>query len=1059
MNTPISHGARVRTSKRAPSIDLATLVELLTKSIMPQQRAAGRPASWPLFTLSPDGKRLRINTRGVLSRFFQQEKFEAAFAPGEESGFIRDATLPANGIEARIGGRVFSERVQDLSHVVGAFKHGIEQALDEFIGERGGALSDLVCGDAREYLESLARSVGTKFNPDTLESSVTPLQFAEPGRSADARHDDVARLIAAVEEIETRDWLDNFEKPARRQLGRRGLDEDEVNGAIDNFRREAQKLDSQTVRFLNFLDDEALSRVRLEVTFAIMRAIREATRKRNDEGARLLVRFIDNVDRLKEKYFESEEQLTFDVSGRFGGAGKVNVSECLRKALFYRCLAVWPEWVTQMFEFRPIGSGFLAREVSYRFRVNGINPERRKTSFLARLEGYRKDLLDEPGAEPIVRRRLAELLFLSIVVPRRDKLDEAVDPLTVADQCIAFLASAERGDAVERLIGRLEREGQTMDLIAEALVNTLRARGEAIISATERQVAELSICVQEDIVDWERLASATGSSSDFFVRPANAGQDEKSLWFKHIVVTDNPSTVPGLLFSVKVKTLLRERALTKAGAEQPYSLQLQRRLDGAVLPVVFRPFRGRKDGEAWSWEPNDPMAEWRDTAGIDVEVDESALGRKGKVKGKSDDLLQQQHAATTTAFAVLVHTLLWVIRDRIAQERHGAIPRLLLVRAQQEGRQPDSDDPEKPVSGSEGLYAITQSLELSLACEGSVFMQGFALDNTSRFRDEGVFAALVSAFPLAMGSPAAAGCPKIGLINYGTRPCSSHPNYPQEEAFLYTAKTYVAEPTSEPLAGLELREDCTHLHVQPKEAFAEPSLIFEEIGRLRDLGCRHVMLLWQHYGGRRIGRTADRHAPHSGPGFLERVAERFPDLTLYVLRRDVFPATRMPKEGARTSAFEVSRVREHEDFWHPAEQEVRRDIVPVYTFATLVVVGEEAERPQSGFCTYFLESDSRLSNVEWAERARANLIDPNHDSAIRPALIAVLRGLHYLHAERGVQKGMLKPKLDPHHWVAPASIGGAGELKVMKSRRKGALVLSFPAVLAQVSSVLRGSRT
>ncbi len=1058
MKTPTQRGARARTSTRAPTIDLVSLVELLAKSIKTKEDVEGLPASWPLFAAAADNKRLSVNMRGVMSRFFQQDKFDSVFSPGDETGFIRDAVLPPKGVEAKIGGRILTERVQDLSHAVGTLKRTIDETLDEFMRARHLQLVDLVSTDANTYLELLSNSVGTKFNPNTLESSITPLQFAPPRRSSDARNGDVARLIAAVEEVEMRDWLDSFEKPARRKLLRRGLDEDEVDGAIDNFRREAQKLDSQTVRFLNFLDDEALSRVRLEITFAIMRSIREAARKRSDEGARLLVRFIDNVDRVKQKYFESEEQLTLDVSSRFGSAGKVNVSEYLRKALFYKCLSVWPEWMAQMFEFRPIGSGSLAREVSYRFRVNGINPAVGKSSFANRVANFRNDLVAEPGSEPMIKRLLAELLFLSGVVPRRDKLDEDVDPLAVIDQCVTYLSSETKADPVSRLIDRLEHEATTMDLIADGLVQTLRTRGEAIVSKSGQQIEELSVCVQEDVVDWDRLASATGTSSDFFVRPAEAGQDEKSMWFKHIVVTGNPSTVSNLLFSVKVKTLLRERALTKTGAEKAYSLQLHRELEGAVLPVVFRPFKARREGDAWVWESQAAVTGWRDNVGIDFEVDEAVLGRRGRVEGKSEDLLQQQHAASTTAFAVLAHTVLWTIRERIATERQGDVPRLLLIRAQNEGKQPDSDDPEKGLSGSEGLYAITQALELALACEGSTFMQGFALDNASRFRDDGVFAALVSAFPLAIGCASANDVPKIGLINYSTRPCSAHPNYPQEDAFLYTAKTYIADSIAEPVAGQVLREDRTQLHIQPKGGFEEPSLIFEEIGRLRDMGCHHVMLLWQHYGNRRIGRTADRHAPHSKPEFLERVAERFPEITLYSLRRDVFPATRMPKDGAPTNAFEVARVREHEEFWHPAEQEVRRDIVPIYTFATLVVVGEESDRPQSGFCTYFLELDSRLSKVEWAERARANLIDPNRSSAVRPALISVLRGLHYLHAERGAQKGMLKPKLDPHHWIAPSSIGGAGELKVMRSRRKGALVMSFPAVLAQVSSVLRGGK-
>jgi hypothetical protein len=314
----------------------------------------------------------------------------------------------------------------------------------------------------------------------------------------------------------------------------------------------------------------------------------------------------------------------------------------------------------------------------------------------------------------------------------------------------------------------------------------------------------------------------------------------------------------------------------------------------------------------------------------------------------------------------------------------------------------------------------------------------------------------MSAFPIFVSSHNAPSVAQIGVISYTTRPVSEHPDFPAEEVYLYRVKTYVAEASAQPFAGYKLREDRAQIYLQPKEDFEEPALIFEEIGRLREMGCEHVMLLWHHYGNWRIGRTADRHAPHSRPEFLERVARRFPEVTLYTLRRDVFPAMRMRERHAKEAGFEVIRVREHEEFWHPAEAELRRDLIPVYTFATLGYVGTEINRPQSGFCTYFLEIESRLAQLEWSERARANLIDPNHDSVIRPALVSTLRGLHYLGAARGIVQRQSRPVLDPHQWISPNTIGGAGELKVISSRRRGGVVLSLTALLASVSTALRG---
>jgi hypothetical protein len=250
----------------------------------------------------------------------------------------------------------------------------------------------------------------------------------EPDRSAGRREDDVARLIAAVEEVESRDWLDNFEKPARRKLARRGLEEDEIDGAIANVRREAARLDGQVVRFLNFLDDQALTRVRLAVTFAIMSAIKEAAQNRSDLEAQLLVRFVENVEALIKTFCDTEETLELDLSRDYGVAAKISISDKLRSSMYFGCLPVWAEWVNQMFEFRPIGGGSLAREVSYRFRINGDNPKERQSAFLTRLAWYEEDLLalkDEPVAPNVIGRDLAELFLLRRGGPFSSRPDEA----------------------------------------------------------------------------------------------------------------------------------------------------------------------------------------------------------------------------------------------------------------------------------------------------------------------------------------------------------------------------------------------------------------------------------------------------------------------------------------------------------------------------------------------------------------------------------------------------------------------------------------------------------
>jgi hypothetical protein len=1054
MATPTQRGARARVHSRAPSVDLVRLVELLTKIVKADTDEPNHPVSWPLFGYDAALQRLRINTRGALSRLYQNDAFKDEFRNGENLGFLRDVLLPNRGSDAKMGGRILVERIPEFARAVTELQNAIGDELNALMASQGLTATAFVVPDSLDYLTQLAGAVGTHLRDGATESSVVPIQFTEPDRSSADRQDDVARLIAAVEEVESRDWLENMEKPARRILNRRGLDDDEIEGSLANLRREAARLDSQAQRFLNFLDDEALARVRSAVTFSIMGAIKDGASKRNDLDARLLVRYVENIEKLSSTFCDSDEVLKVDLSRVYGVNGTVSISDQLRKAMYFNCLPVWAEWVNQMFEFRPMGGGSLAREVSYRFRINGDNPAEGASALLSRLNWYEEDLISDavPGPTVPVGRDLAELFLLAVATPTVDDLDTPCDVAKRARE-LAWRLEAGGKHTLQEVIAELRAQDATMDRIARALVFTLRSRGKALVVAAEKKVREQYICVQESVVDWERLAAATGTSQDFFKRPKEAGQSETPLWFSSLVITDNPTTVPGLLFSVRVHTRLRERALTAMGNAR--TMQLQRDIEGSVLPVAWRPFNAKGDG-TWQWNAVGGDLPWLTGPGIDVEYEPKAIGR-APVGAKKDIVLedaQQRHSAAAAAFTVLTYLCLWLVRDMATAD--GSAPvRTLMLRFQNEGRR-GGEEQRQGIPGDEVVYAASQAVEAALSCEAPTYMQGLVLANDSRFRDSGAFTALTSAYPLLLASDAPPVVKRIALISYTTRPVSEHPQFPAEEVFLYKAKTYVAESVDAPFAGYRLREDRTQSHIQPKEAFEEPALIFEEIGRLKEAGYEHIMLLWHHYGNWRIGRTADRHAPHSKPEFLERMAKRFPEVTLYTLRRDVFPATRMRDRLAREAAFEVVRVREHEEFWHPAEAEIRRDLIPIYTFATLGYVGTEMHRPQSGFCTYFLELDSRLSQVEWSERARVNLIDPNQDSSIRPCLIAVLRGLHYLHAERGVIQRQTRPVLDPHQWIAPGTIGGAGELKVMSSRRRGGVVLSLPALLAHVSTVLRG---
>lgn len=134
-------------------------------------------------------------------------------------------------------------------------------------------------------------------------------------------------------------------------------------------------------------------------------------------------------------------------------------------------------------------------------------------------------------------------------------------------------------------------------------------------------------------------------------------------------------------------------------------------------------------------------------------------------------------------------------------------------------------------------------------------------------------------------------------------------------------------------------------------------------------------------------------------------------------------------------------------------KDLLRSLMPVYTFATLAVVAEKG-RPQSGFCTYFFDSDQRLTNLEWAETIRQNILGIGAGKGVRDSITGMLRTLHYLESEKPATKEQLLPVLDPFDWASPTTTGSAGELEVLTRRGKGSMLLSFSALLAHVTKVL-----
>ena len=1023
-------GSRISARDRAPSVNLSKLTDLLAKSIAV---AGTGPEGLPLAAVA--GNKLRLNTRGVLGRLLKHPDFETAFGPGDASGFLQDAAVPPFGTTAKMGGRLVQGSEPAASKAINALRHAIGDELDKVL--QGVDLSFLSVPKLDAALKAMALTINTR-PPELPESAtIVPVEFADPSRTAAEREHDVGRVLSGIETIDGRDWLELLLAGIERKLQNDGDDQDESDEILTSIRTQSGHPGSQVRRFLEFLEDEAMARVRMQVCMRLMGAVAAQS---NKPGFKSYVR---RVRECFDAFADAGgDALTLDVGKVYGVANNVEFEQELRKALFYGCLPVWSEASVQLFERRidPAQNQPTVREVSYRFRVNGNNPSSGKSAFDTRLDRFYGGLLESPGDSNRVKRQLAELVFLALVVP--DSLDEEVTSSVKHDAAaIAVELKRDPVPTLSKLHAKLLSRRKVMDELAGELIRVLRTKSKALVTATNRSADKLLVSVHRDIVDWAVVKGMSSAKEDILVKPETGA--ETIAWFGHLRVSE--SGWPGSIASISVDTQLLERSLAPAGeAEQ---VEMRRHLDAPVLPVRLIPYMWSKAEGIWT--PSVPAPGVLDAGrGVEVEYDLRLLTLTKK-KDDEKSKAEQLRSALLSALAVLVYVALWTVVQRAKAQVPGLT--MTMVRLQKAGKTGDREADAQ--DGNTAIYAVSQALEKALTRELPVKLQGLTTENDERdslrWKNRGALTALLGGQPVQFKQEGV--IQKVALLSYVTRPCDAHPDFPDADGYLFVSRTYVANAKG---GEMELRVDrMLSRLVENRKDFRAPHLILEEISRLRDAGYQHILMLSHHFGNRHIGRAAERHSPHGTLEFLDEAASRFPDVHLYPLRRDVFPATRLRKRDTQESGFEVLRYDAHQKMYLEHASEVFRSLLPIYTFATLHVVGDEG-RPQSGFCTYFFDAEHRLSDFNLKESSRANILGTGEAQAVRASLMSVLRAIHFMESEKPSDKNRLLPVLDPFDWATPTTTAGAGEVEVITRRGGRTILLSMPAVLAHVTKVL-----
>ncbi|MGK7927062.1 MAG: hypothetical protein AB4290_17765 [Spirulina sp.] len=253
-----------------------------------------------------------------------------------------------------MGGELTTGNFEKLPNAIEALKQAIEKELDKSLPNEF-VFTDLVCNDAKKELREIANRVRTSFNPSTGESHLSSLIVEQDLLDRKKQIKKVAKLISARETIEVGDYFqkmcDAIADYTENQLG---WDEEEKDEAIESLKEEYETSQSQIEQFLDFLNDEAMARVRTKISSQIMEAIAQAVTQSSASNEQLLGEYIRRISYFIE--LAGEQGLDIDLTAVYGDKAEINFFNYVNKSSFFWSLAVWPEWNAQIFEEKILNS-------------------------------------------------------------------------------------------------------------------------------------------------------------------------------------------------------------------------------------------------------------------------------------------------------------------------------------------------------------------------------------------------------------------------------------------------------------------------------------------------------------------------------------------------------------------------------------------------------------------------------------------------------------------------------------------------------------------------------
>lgn len=1124
-NTPHVSGADIVFDNNAPTIHLKPILSSIIDHFKnkPNQGFIEHNSNFNL---------LKINTHLPMLSVVTTDNFKQFGLGQDANNYIINALnqLPPKRTVSKLGGAIYDNGEQFYTQVKEIYKlvmlelgHVSDEDLCKLVIPVGERIADTAHGfsytlDAfkndREVGQVTQADLNKVYNPPS--ATIQNIESKTAEEIANERNFNksllVARIFHIAENIQAESWLNDLIDAVKEHLTFTKLVSDnKVSSILEGLAFQKSEPQSQLNNFLEFLDDVAMSRIRLNVAIELMNAVAQHSKKQQS----FLKIYVENIKQCYEIFNnEDSDDFIIDASGDYDLDGVVDIKQHFENSYPYYKLPVFLSLSAQMFENIEEDNGAFnsVRDIAYRFKINGSNPNDNNVSAfesrLNRLADKLKLNKDTQGNFEVIendklvyyRYDIGELFLLYFAIPNGETVEQKIAKVKARYADKNMSSQAYFAEILEILKSHIK----TMIDVGQEVVNVLQSKDNIhIINSAQKQIRNYVISIEPTIIDEENIKNFADAKTAKFLRTA---KNETAEWLKHIRIKKPKGELEEnfALTDFLVNMQINESSLQKSGV--PRTTQYPRNLNGFTLPVLVLPvskqgvdfiydFAPQRLPFGWAKQEHTPLTPVKNIA---ITYWDRIISNKKKGDLSLEERIAQDNrfVFSVLMYSILTYITLSVIVNRLKRINPNnsfdmSITRLHSIAYQNaklgfKGGDFESEAFEGFENADNMIYAIVKALQANIGRDVATSVQGWntlkslppslydykSILRAETFRARIMLQSLVASKPMnfAFGGSAQ----KIAIVAYSIRPCDLFidANYDKQtvkDTHLVLSKTYIINRLNDTTGVLEHKKTLTFLR-DSSQTINSP--ILKEIDDLYKDGFTDILLISNSYAQRKVGRSASRHATDTSNGFLAKLQSSFPQANLYNIQKTDVAATRLvdTKETNTTSAYVIANLGGHTSMKRVFSN--FRELLPIFTLATFKFVGntpsknndgrkqgyEPPSRLQSGLSTYFYDS-STFENVDAEKLEKMRSILRANDDGFHESVVDSLQALHFFESEKiGNNNQSLNAVLNPLGYLNPTALNKIGEIDIFSSRRakSGTINLSLTAALTHINNVMHG---